>query len=89
MFRKVLKFWRALSPASMPRALWLLVHHLALPAVEEETWAALLDLIRELLLFQPRAAVEMHTQARPFPACWPPFPLPQPSRLFYAAVMRA
>lgn len=62
MFLKVLKFWRSLSPASTPRALWAIVHHLVLPAVMEEQWAELLDMLRELLLYQPLSTTEMHTQ---------------------------
>lgn len=64
MFQKILRFWRSLSPASMPRALWVIMHHLRLPAVQEEQWEPLLDTVRELLLFQPLATTEMHTQAR-------------------------
>ena len=64
MFQKILKFWRALSPASMPRALWVVTHHLKLPAVQEDLWAPLLDTLRELLIYQPLATTEMHTQAR-------------------------
>ena len=70
MYVKVLRFWRSVSPASLPRALWLLLHHLRLPAVLEEQWAALLEVLRELLLFQPLATTEMHTQVR-WPAAWP------------------
>lgn len=62
MFLKVLKFWRSLSPASTPRALWAIVHHLVLPAVLEEQWIELLDMLRELLLYQPLSTTEMHTQ---------------------------
>jgi hypothetical protein len=64
MFQKILRFWRSLSPALMPRALWVAIHHLKLPAVQEGLWDPLLDVIRELLLFQPLATTEMHTQAR-------------------------
>lgn len=59
---KVLKFWRSLSPASTPRALWAIIHHLSLPAVQEAMWSELLEILRELLLYQPLATMEMHTQ---------------------------
>lgn len=62
---KVLKFWRSLSPASTPRALWAIVHHLALPSVQEAMWGELLEILRELLLYQPLATMEMHTQVPP------------------------
>jgi hypothetical protein len=65
MHLKVLKFWRSLSPASMPRALWVIIHHLQFPAVQELQWDVLLDTLRELLLYQPLATAEMHTQVTP------------------------
>lgn len=33
-----------------------------LPAVLEEQWGELLDMLRELLLYQPLSTTEMHTQ---------------------------
>ena len=67
MFMKVLKFWRSLSPASTPRALWAIIHHLSLPAVQEAMWGELLEILRELLLYQPLATMEMHTQVLRYP----------------------
>jgi hypothetical protein len=76
MLQKVVKFWRALSPASMPRALWIVIHHIKLPAIQEDLWLPLLDVLRELLIYQPLATTEMHIQAsfsalfRIFCLCW-------------------
>lgn len=64
MLLKVLAYWKVLSPASKPRAIWVIVHHLKLPAIQEKCWEMLMEALRELLLMQPLATSEMHTQVR-------------------------
>jgi hypothetical protein len=71
MLMKVLAFWKVLSPASKPRAIWVIVHYLKLPAIQERCWESLMEALRELLLYQPLATTEMHTQVRSPPAASP------------------